>query len=200
MAKTDRQQDPERRLFCGRRQFSSLVPPEFGQAVTATGHRGPPREEHIRFIINQLPSLAFGSTHAQNHASQTHAGKLTPAGSVPADRRRSLWIAQIAITNPPEPPVVGPILRPFHLEKRIVSPPRLGNTPRLESLVRGGNLYLSVQDVIALVLENNLDIEIQRYGPILAREVERRSYAKLYATSVRRFWQDPPASVRQESV
>src|ERR1700688_2987913 len=89
------------------------------------------------------------------------------------------FASEITITNPKEVPVVGPILRPFHLEKRIVSPPRLANTPRLESLVRSGNLYLSVQDVIALVLENNLDIEIQRYGPLLAREVERRSHATL---------------------
>jgi outer membrane protein len=85
----------------------------------------------------------------------------------------------ITISKPKEAPVLGPILRPFHFEKRIVSPPRLANTSRLESLVRGGNLYLSVQDVIALVLENNLDIEIQRYGPFLAREVERRSHATL---------------------
>ncbi|HZL57557.1 MAG TPA: TolC family protein, partial [Bryobacteraceae bacterium] len=83
--------------------------------------------------------------------------------------------SDITITNPPEPRFVGPILRPFHLEKRIVSAPRLTNTQRLESLVRAGNVYLTVQDVIALVLENNLDIEIQRYGPFLAREVERRA-------------------------
>jgi outer membrane protein TolC len=71
--------------------------------------------------------------------------------------------------------VVGGLLRPFHLEKRIVSPPKLTNTPRLESLVRSGNLYLSRQDVIALVLENNLDIAVQRYSPLLAREVLRRA-------------------------
>lgn len=83
--------------------------------------------------------------------------------------------SDITITNPIEPRIVGPLLRPFHLEKRIVSPPRQTNSTRLESLVQSGNLYLSVQDVIALVLENNLDIEIQRYGPFLAREVERRA-------------------------
>ncbi len=83
--------------------------------------------------------------------------------------------AQISITEPPGKPVVGPILRPFHIQRRIVSPARLSDTPRLESLVRGGNLYLTVQDVIALVLENNLDIEIQRYGPFIAREVQRRA-------------------------
>jgi len=69
------------------------------------------------------------------------------------------------------------MLRPFHFEKRFVSAPRLANTSRLEALVQSGNLYLTVQDVIALVLENNLDIEIQRYGPFLAREVQRRTEA-----------------------
>jgi outer membrane protein len=83
--------------------------------------------------------------------------------------------SEVSIEAPKQLPVVGTILRPFHLEKRVVPPARLTNTPRLESLVRGGNLYLTAQDVIALVLENNLDIAIQRYGPFLAREVLRRT-------------------------
>jgi outer membrane protein len=83
--------------------------------------------------------------------------------------------SEVSIEAPKQLPVVGTILRPFHLEKRVVPPARLTNTPRLESLVRGGNLYLTSQDVIALVLENNLDIAIQRYGPFLAREVLRRT-------------------------
>ncbi len=49
-----------------------------------------------------------------------------------------------------------------------VPPINLANSNRLESLLRAGNLYLSMQDAIALALENNLDIEIQRYGPQLA--------------------------------
>lgn len=81
----------------------------------------------------------------------------------------------ISITEPPPLPVVGRLLRPFHFEKRIVSPANLSNTSRLQSLVRAGNLYLSSQDVIALVLENNIDIAVQRYGPYLAREVLRRA-------------------------
>jgi hypothetical protein len=58
---------------------------------------------------------------------------------------------------------------------RSVAPINLTNSSRLQSLIRAGNLYLSVQDVIALTLENNLDIEIQRYGPVLNREVTRRA-------------------------
>jgi len=82
---------------------------------------------------------------------------------------------EVAIENPKPVRIVGPLLRPFHLERRIVSPAVLSNTPRLESLVRAGNLYLSVQDVIALALENNIDIAIQRYGPFLVQEVLRRT-------------------------
>jgi len=49
-----------------------------------------------------------------------------------------------------------------------VAPISLVNSNRLESLLRGGLLYLSLQDAIALALENNLDIEVQRYGLLLA--------------------------------
>ncbi len=68
-------------------------------------------------------------------------------------------------------------MSPFHLERRIVSQAKLSNSSRIDSLVRAGNLYLSAKDVIALALENNLDIAIQRYGPFLAREVLRRAQA-----------------------
>lgn len=83
--------------------------------------------------------------------------------------------SEVTIQEPAPLRYVGPVLRPFHFERRTVSRVRLTNTPRLESLVRAGNLYLSVQDVIALVLENNLDIAIQRFGPPLAQEVLRRA-------------------------
>ena len=83
--------------------------------------------------------------------------------------------SEVSIQSPPPPKYVGRFLKPFHLDKRVVAPARLNNSARLESLVRGGNLYLSVQDVIALALENNLDIAVQRYSPFLAREVLRRA-------------------------
>jgi len=82
---------------------------------------------------------------------------------------------EIAIETPKSPPLVGPLLHPFHLERRVVSPVKLSNSARLESLLRAGNLYLSAPDVVALVLENNIDIAIQRYGPFLTREVLRRA-------------------------
>lgn len=83
--------------------------------------------------------------------------------------------SEVTIEEPKQPPIIGGFTRPFHVQRRIIGPALLENTRRLESLVRGGNLYLSVQDVIALALENNLDIAIQRYAPFLANEGLRRT-------------------------
>ena len=82
---------------------------------------------------------------------------------------------EVSIETPELKNAAAKLMRPFHLERRVVTPANLTNSPRLESLVRAGNLYLSAQDVIALALENNVDIAIQRYGPYLAREVLRRA-------------------------
>ena len=53
--------------------------------------------------------------------------------------------------------------------ERPISSINMNNSGRIESLVRGNVLYLALSDAIALALENNIDIEIQRYGPELAK-------------------------------
>ena len=60
----------------------------------------------------------------------------------------------------------------------------LTNSTRLEALMRSGNLYLSLQDAIALALENNLDIAIQRYGPQLANAAIELAQAGGFARGV----------------
>ena len=81
--------------------------------------------------------------------------------------------AQTAVTVQPPSGGLGWITRPY--QQRIVPPINLTNSDRIEALVRAGSLYLTAQDAIALALENNLDIEIQRYGPLLARENLKRA-------------------------
>src|SRR5215467_12788949 len=103
---------------------------------------------------------------------------LAACGAVFAQSEATIAVfaqSEATIESPPPKNFIRRALVPFHLEKRVVPPIKTANTPRLESLVRGGNLYLSVQDVIALVLENNLDIAVQRYSPLLARESLRRA-------------------------
>ncbi len=68
---------------------------------------------------------------------------------------------------------LGWLTRPY--QPRDVAPVRLSNSPRLEALMSAGNLYLTAQDVVALAIENNIDVEVQRYAPLLAQEVLRRA-------------------------
>jgi outer membrane protein len=65
----------------------------------------------------------------------------------------------------PIPPRAPAIVRPYLAHD--VPPVRLANSPRLGELVRAGTLYLTVQDAIALALENNIDIEVARYNPLI---------------------------------
>jgi len=48
--------------------------------------------------------------------------------------------------------------------RRQIAPPNLSNTPRIDQLMRDGKIYISMNDAVALALENNLDIAIARYN------------------------------------
>ena len=74
----------------------------------------------------------------------------------------------IAPVRPSAPVLIRPYL------PASVPPIRLLNSTRIHDLIRAGMLYLSAQDAIALTLENNIDLEIGRYNPILAEwQLER---------------------------
>lgn len=75
------------------------------------------------------------------------------------------------VESAPLPSVIRPYVAP------TVAPVRLHNSSRLDSLIRAGNLYLTVQDALALAIENNLNLEIDRYGPWLADSALERSKA-----------------------
>ena len=53
-------------------------------------------------------------------------------------------------------------------QARTISPPSFANSSRIDQLLRGGRLYLSMDDAVALALENNLDIAIARYNLSIA--------------------------------
>jgi outer membrane protein len=89
--------------------------------------------------------------------SQTQA----PAqGGVPI----SLGVSKFDYARPPKwfPNIVNPY------EMQYVDPAMLTNSPRLEQLIHDGKLPLSLQDAIALALENSMDIVVARYNPWMA--------------------------------
>jgi len=51
---------------------------------------------------------------------------------------------------------------------QYVDPGVLTNSPRLDQLIHDGKLHLSLQDAIALALENSMDIVVTRYNPWIA--------------------------------
>src|SRR5580693_6369478 len=72
-------------------------------------------------------------------------------------------------------PSVPILIRPYRPPS--IPPVRLTNSGRLNALIRGGKLYLTIQDAIALAIENNLDLEIDRYGPLNAEWNLKRAEA-----------------------
>jgi len=66
------------------------------------------------------------------------------------------------------PNVVGPYI------PRRVPEPNLANSARIDQLRKNGTIYLSLDDAIALALENNLDLAIARYNlPIADTDILR---------------------------
>jgi len=64
------------------------------------------------------------------------------------------------------------LTRPY--APRPVAPVDFTNSPRLTQVLRAGNIYLSLSDAIALAIENNLDVELQRFNmPTAESEVLR---------------------------
>jgi outer membrane protein TolC len=98
----------------------------------------------------------------------------SPAGAAP-ELARDADGSQTPVRSKPtglEPRFLG-FLGPY---RRATVPPLFpGSGARLSSLVKDGKLYLSLHDAIALAIENNLDVEVERYNIVLAGTDLRRA-------------------------
>ncbi|MCU1301160.1 MAG: outer rane efflux protein [Candidatus Sulfotelmatobacter sp.] len=83
-----------------------------------------------------------------------------PAAPVPQTTPETRSLPVLNYTKPVShfPNPIGPY-KPRHLAE-----PNLANTARIDSLMHDGKLYLSLNDAVALALENNLDIAIARFN------------------------------------
>lgn len=109
----------------------------------------------------------------------------------------SLPAQQVSIVRHTEPQgFLDKLKLPYKVTE--VMPIRLANSNRLDSLLRAGKLYLSLRDAIALALENNLDIELQRYGPEIARASLLRAEAGGLLRGVPTTIQQGPASAQAQ--
>lgn len=97
---------------------------------------------------------------AQDPAPAPPPKQASLQGGVPV----SLGLNKFHYTNSPSlwPNITAPY-RTWY-----VNPGALINSPRLEQLIQSGKLNLSLQDAIALAMENSMDIVVQRYNPWMA--------------------------------
>jgi len=61
----------------------------------------------------------------------------------------------------PVKPGGTPFIRSYRAD--TVPPLRVSDSSRLHAMIRAGNLYLTAPDAIAIAIENNLDLEVERY-------------------------------------
>ena len=81
----------------------------------------------------------------------------TPAAPQPA-QTEEVHLKDYSVPRSAFPNVLQPYVpRPF-------AETSLANSPRIDSLMHDGKIYLSINDAVALALENNLDLEIARYN------------------------------------
>jgi outer membrane protein TolC len=87
-------------------------------------------------------------------------GQEPPAAPVPQNTPETRPLPVLNYSQPVShfPNPIGPYTA------RHVAEPSLANTARIDQFMRDGKLYLSLNDAIALALENNLDIAIARYN------------------------------------
>jgi outer membrane protein len=90
-------------------------------------------------------------------------GQDVPAAPMPQTAPASAQPQAVHLQDYSKPRSAFPhFLQPYQPQE--VAQPNLGNSPRIDSLMRDGKIYLSIDDAVALALENNLDIDIARYN------------------------------------
>jgi outer membrane protein TolC len=97
------------------------------------------------------------SLPAQQSVPLASSQSTAPAASQPA-QLEALHLVDYSVPRSAFPHLLQPYT------SREVPQPAFGNSPRIDSLLHDGKIYLSIDDAIALALENNLDLEIARYN------------------------------------
>lgn len=126
------------------------------------------RKASVLLLMSLLVSPGFAQNSAPTSAPTTPAAtsspNLTPMPQAPGPQHNShLYSDQDyakGVNGFPN------IIAPYRV--RDIPAPNLTNTARIDQLIRDGNIYLSINDAVALALENNLDIVVQRYNLSIA--------------------------------
>ncbi|HMK21144.1 MAG TPA: TolC family protein [Terriglobales bacterium] len=121
------------------------------------------KKSFLRFSCTlMIVLLLVGGLWAQTDASTSMPQAPSASKTAPTAQPRAFVVGEYANPRSHFPNPIAPYAG------RTVAPPNLTNTPRLDQLLQNGKLMLSMNDAIALALENNLDIAISRYNLSIA--------------------------------
>jgi outer membrane protein len=112
------------------------------------------------FLVGVMAGAPAAPILAQEPTPPAAQSQPAAQGGVPI----SLGVNKYDYTRAPS--AFPSIFNPYRTQ--FVDPGVLTNSPRLEQLIHDGKLNLSLQDAIALALENSMDIVVQRYNPWIA--------------------------------
>ncbi len=121
------------------------------------------RKALLAALVALLVSASFGQ-NTTSGGSQVSMPPLTPLPQAPAPQKNApLYSDQNYAKGKSSFPKFW---APYTV--RDVPAPNLTNSARIDQLIRDGKLYLSIDDAVAMALENNLDITLQRYNLSIA--------------------------------
>ena len=137
------------------------------------------RKAFLLGIVVLLVTTGFAQD-ATPPSSQSSAPPMTAMPQAPAPQHNAHLYSDQDYSKPksPFPNVIAPYT------SRNVPAPNLSNSARTDQLFRDGKMYLSINDAVAMALENNLDIVLQRYNLSIADTDLLRTKSGAFALGV----------------
>src|SRR5664280_3649776 len=137
------------------------------------------RKAFLLGIVVLLVTAGFAQD-ATPPSSQSSAPPMTAMPQAPAPQHNAHLYSDQDYSKPksPFPNVIAPYT------SRNVPAPNLSNSARTDQLFRDGKMYLSINDAVAMALENNLDIVLQRYNLSIADTDLLRTKSGAFALGV----------------
>jgi outer membrane protein len=94
-------------------------------------------------------------------AAQSSQAQLSPS-ALPQAPQPAPSSQHVSLDYSKAPSQFPNVIAPY--KPLAVPPPNLSNSARIDSLIHNGKIMLSINDAVALTLENNLDIVLARYN------------------------------------
>jgi outer membrane protein len=140
---------------------------------------------HLEFRPGCSAATEYRAGAAERARLKCGAATGHGAGATATHRRRRIAQSESTLTPLPQAPEPQRNAHPYSEQDytrgrwqwpnpfiiyapRTVGPLRVENSTRVDQIIRDGKMYLSINDAVALALENNLDIGIQRYNLSIA--------------------------------